>query len=136
MTQAERYERAQRDPNYPHQVLAIFRLAGTLNDNGRSFDSLTDFRAFIGTPEGQRYDLRDYFIHKARYGAGPRVNDYNDGYHTMAQIQEAAAILGYCTAKPYDAPLSSLSIREIYERREREAYDRYLNRQKSNTKTL
>ena len=137
MTQQERYERAQRDRDWPCQIVAVFRWRGTANEYFDSFNSEAAFREFQAKNAG-RLELWDCFYHKARYIReidSPKVIDYNDGYHTQAQIQEAASILGYCTAKPYDAPLSSLSRRERYARSEREAYQRWIENQKTNTIT-
>ena len=93
-----RARRAEADPDFPCRIWAAFRWKGTDTDYTTSFDcygQLLDFEK-----RNPRLELQDWVASKARYLYPPKVTDLADGhFHWRYQIEGAAKILGYNTAR-------------------------------------
>lgn len=129
--------KAKQDPDWPCKIVAGFLWKGTANDYWMTFHSQRALDAFQAKAVAY-LELDEVFYHKARYIQGvdsPKVIDYNDGWHTQKDIDEVAAILGYCTAKPYESPeyAAKNARREAARREEAAAWARY---HANNPKTL
>ena len=93
-----RTRRAEADPDFPCRILARFRWKGTANDYCYTcycYRDLLDFEK-----RNPRLELQDWVASKARYLYPPKVTDLSDGhFHWRYQIEGAAKILGYNTAR-------------------------------------
>lgn len=93
-----RTRRAEADPDFPCRIWARFRWEGTDNDYCYTcycYRDLLDFEK-----RNPRLVLQDWGAEKAPYHYPPRVTDLADGhFHWRYQIEGAAKILGYNTAR-------------------------------------
>ena len=93
-----RARRAEADPDFPCLIWAAFRWKGTDTDYTTSFDNYGQLRDF--EKRNPRLELQDWVASKARYLYPPKVTDLSDGhFHWRYQIEGAAKILGYNTAR-------------------------------------